>query len=214
MDRRRLAVLSAGFAHAAQNRTSIPWRQLGIGGRPPQSVAVGVWQVIPVSARPVYATPRPHGRCEIGPRRRPRISRRAPASRCRRQFVRSDELQPLATQQGAHLAGFLARVDGLENAQPIRGREAPPLDRRRHLRVRGTGRQRGCGVAASGRPPGSLHVVAGSRPPVALRAPSTPDPATTSISTASGMRVISPTSTAPTLTRIIHEGPESPPRTV
>ena len=68
-------------------------------------------------------------------------------------------VQPLATQQGAHLAGLLARVDGLENAQPIRGREAPPLDRRRHLRAG--------------------NVVAGSGPPVALRAPSTPDPATT-----------------------------------
>ncbi len=53
------------------------------------------------------------------------------------------------------------------------------------------------GASGSGARPG--NVVAGSGPPVALRAPSTPDPATTSISTASGMRVISPTSPAPTL---------------
>ena len=70
-------------------------------------------------------------------------------------------VQPLATQQGTHLAGFLARVNGLENAQPIRGREAPPLDRRRYLRVRGTGRRRGrgvCGLRVI--PPGSLHAPA------------------------------------------------------
>ena len=30
-------------------------------------------------------------------------------------------VQPLATQQGAHLAGPLARVDFLEDAEPIRG---------------------------------------------------------------------------------------------
>ena len=52
MDRRRLAVASAGFAHIAQNRTSIPWTQLGISGRLPQSVAVGVWQALP--GRPRY----------------------------------------------------------------------------------------------------------------------------------------------------------------
>ena len=45
-------------------------------------------------------------------------------------------VQPLATQQGAHLAGPLARVDFLEDAEPIRGGEAPPLNLRRHLRVR------------------------------------------------------------------------------
>ena len=42
-------------------------------------------------------------------------------------------------------------------SRPATDTHAPPLDRRRHLRVRGTGRQRGCGVGASGRPPGSLH---------------------------------------------------------
>ena len=45
-------------------------------------------------------------------------------------------VQRLATQQGAHLAGPLARVDFLEDAEPIRGGEAPPLNLRRHLRVR------------------------------------------------------------------------------
>ena len=34
------------------------------------------------------------------------------------------------------LAGPLARVDFLEDAEPIRGGEAPPLNLRRHLRVR------------------------------------------------------------------------------
>ena len=37
-------------------------------------------------------------------------------------------VQPLATQQGAHLAGPLARVDFLEDAEPIRGGEAPLIN--------------------------------------------------------------------------------------
>ena len=45
----------------------------------------------------------------------------------------------------------------------------------------------------------SLAAMPLARPPVALRAPSVPSPATTSISTTSGMRVISLTSPAPTL---------------
>ena len=61
---------------------------------------------------------------------RPRLALPPPVRQQRR-------VQPLATQQGTHLAGLLARIDVLEDAEPIRGGEAPPLDRRRHLRVRG-----------------------------------------------------------------------------
>ena len=71
----------------------------------------------------------------------------------------------------------------------LRMRSRYAAEKRRRCTVAGTS---GSGARAG-------NVVAGSRPPVALRAPSTPDPATTSISTASGMRVISPTSPAPTL---------------
>ena len=120
----------------------------------------------------------------IGPRRRPRISRSAPASRCRRQFVSSDEYNPSRRNRAPTSPGFLHASTSLEDAEPIRGGEAPPLDRRRHLRVRGGRAGRGHGAGTSCRP---------------ARAPFAPGPATTSISTASGMRVISPTLLAPTL---------------
>ena len=168
-------------------------RRRAVSGGSPGSRQIFFWSVMIVSARCNFRCSRRFSALELG---HPRVdgARRRPAAApahlpqgARLTLpppVRQERrVQPLATQQGTHLAGFLARVNGLENAQPIRGREAPPLDRRRYLRVRGTGRRRGRGVAASGRPPGSLH----------------PGPAPTSTSTASGMRVISPTSPAPTL---------------
>ena len=60
---------------------------------------------------------------------RPRLALPPPVRQQRR-------VQPLATQQGPHLAGLLARVGLLEDAEPILCGEAPALDRRRHLRVR------------------------------------------------------------------------------
>ena len=43
----------------------------------------------------------------VGPRRRPRISRRAPAARCRRQFVSSDEYRPSRRNSAPTSPGFL-----------------------------------------------------------------------------------------------------------
>ena len=48
--------------------------------------------------------------------------------------VRQRRVQPLATQQGPHLAGLLARVGLREDAEPIFCGEAPALDRRRRSR--------------------------------------------------------------------------------
>ena len=128
----------------------------------PQDLAIFFWSVMIVSARCNFRCSRRFSASSwvtrgstgrgVGPRRRPRISRRAPASRCRRQFVRSDEYNPSRRNRAPTSPGF-SRVDGLRMR---RGREAPPLDRRRHLRIRGAGRGHGRGVGVS-RPPGSLH---------------------------------------------------------
>ena len=77
----------------------------------------------------------------------------------------------------------------LHASTALRMRSRYAAEKRRRWTVAGTS---GSGARAG-------VVVAGPGPPVALRAPSTPGPATTSLSTASGMRVISPISPAPTL---------------
>ncbi len=69
-------------------------------------------------------------------------------------------VQPLAPQQGAHLAGLLAGVGLLENAEPIFCGEA------RRWTVAGT----------SGSGSGAPDVVTGPGRPVALWAPSAPAP--------------------------------------
>ena len=118
-----------------------------------------------------------------GPRRCPRISRSAPASRCRRQFVSSDEYNPSRRNRAPTSPGCL------HASACLRMRNRYSAEKRRRWTVAGTS-----GSGSDGR-----DVVTGPGPPAALRAPSAPGPATTSISTASGMRIISPTLPAPTL---------------
>ena len=77
-------------------------------------------------------------------------------------------------------------IVGVQLTDQQRTAQAP---KRRRWTVAGTS-----GSGSDGR-----DVVTGPGPPAALRAPAAPGPATTSISTASGMRIISPTLPAPTL---------------
>ena len=71
-----------------------------------------------------------------GPRRRPRHLAQRPRLALPPPVRQQRRVQPLATQQGPHLAGLLARVGVLEDAESIFCGEAPALDRRRHLRGR------------------------------------------------------------------------------
>ena len=61
---------------------------------------------------------------------RPRLALPPPVRQQRR-------VQPFPPQQRPHLVGLLTGVGLLEDAEPIFCGEAPSLDRRRHLRVRG-----------------------------------------------------------------------------
>ena len=119
----------------------------------------------------------------VGPRRRPRIACRAPASRCRRQFVKSDEYN----------------LSRRSRAPTSPGRLHASTSLRMRSRYAGGKRRRSTFAGTSGSGSLARDPVTGPGPPVALRAPSAPGPVIGSISTTSGMRVISPTFPAPTL---------------
>ena len=94
----------------------------------------------------------------LGPRRRPRMSCKAPCSRCRRQLVSKDEYNPSRRNRAAQLAGLLAGVGLREDAEPILRGKASTLGLRRHFRI-GIGRaRRDRGAEGCGRPPGSLRL--------------------------------------------------------
>ena len=122
-----------------------------------------------------------------GPRRRPRISCSAPRSRCRRQFVSSDEYNPSRRNSAPTSPGFL------HASACVRMRSRYSAVKRRRSGFAGTS---GSGTLAR-------NVAAGPKAAVALRAPSasgpTPTPTFTSISTAGGMRFIHQTLPTPTL---------------
>ena len=168
--RRRLARRGDGLDGTHQSVSSSSRGVRGI----PRISATFFWSVMIVSARCSFRWSRRFSASScftrgstgrgVGPRRRPRISRRAPAHLPQGARLalpppvrQQRRVQPLAPQQSAHLAGLLAGVSLLENAEPIFCGEAPPLDRRRHLRVRVGRAGRGHGAGASRRPPGSLR---------------------------------------------------------
>ena len=98
-------------------RISRSRRRRGVSGGSPGSRQLFFWRVMIVSARCNFRWSRRFSVSScftrgstgrgVGPRRRPRISRRAPASRCRRQFVSSDEYRPSRRNSAPTSPGFL-----------------------------------------------------------------------------------------------------------
>ena len=119
----------------------------------------------------------------LGPRRRPRMSCKAPCSRCRRQLVSKDEYNPSRRNRAPSSPGFL------QASACVRMRSRYSAGKRRRWAFAGTS---GSGSVAR-------DVTEGPKAAVALRAPSASAPSATSISTAAGMRVIHRTLPAPTL---------------
>ena len=122
----------------------------------------------------------------VGPRRRPRMSRRAPCSRCRRQFAKCELYKPSRRSSAPSSPGRL------HASVCLRMRSRYSAVNRRRWAFAGTS---GSGAVAA-------DVAVGPKAPVALRAPSAFGPTTTSISTAGGMRFIHQTLPAPTLISI------------
>ena len=111
--RRRLAGRRDGLDGPHQSLSSSSSGVRGI----PRISATFFWRVMIVSARCNFRWSRRFSVSScftrgstgrgVGPRRRPRISRRAPASRCRRQFVSSDEYNPSRRNRAPTSPGFL-----------------------------------------------------------------------------------------------------------
>ena len=122
----------------------------------------------------------------VGPRRRPRMSRRAPCARCRRQFATCELYKPSRRSSAPSSPGRLHASACL----------------RMPSRYSAVNRRRSAFAGTSGSGAVAADVAVGPKAPVALRAPSAFGPATTSISTAGGMRFIHQNLPAPTLISI------------
>ena len=165
----------------------------GVSGGSPGSRQLFFWSVMIVSARCSFRCSRRFSASScftrgstglgLGPRRRPRMSCKAPCSRCRRQLVSKDEYNPSRRNRAPSSPGFL------QASACVRMRSRYSAGKRRRWAFAGTS---GSGSVAR-------DVTEGPKAAVALRAPFASAPSATSISTAAGMRVIHRTLPAPTL---------------
>ena len=114
------------------------------------------------------------------------MSRRAPCSRCRRQFATCELYKPSRRSSAP--------------SSPARLHASACL--RMRSRYAAVNRRRWAFAGTSGSGAVAADVAVGPKAPVALRAPSAFGPTTTSISTAGGMRFIHQTLPAPTLISI------------
>ena len=154
---------SPGVVTAAMARISRSRRCRGASGGSSGSRQLFFWSVMIVSARCSFRCSRRFSASScftrgstgrgVGPRRRPRIACRAPASRCRRQFVKSDEYNPSRRSRAPTSPGRLHASTSL----------------RMRSRYAGGKRRRSTFAGTSGSGSLARDPVTGPGPPVALR---------------------------------------------